>query len=55
MTKKKQRETFQYFFAENECVVTAHADADYDEETARDTYYNPPAGHRSGPGGPTDA
>ena len=29
--------------------------ADYDEETARDNYFNPPAGHRSGPGGPTDA
>ena len=27
----------------------------YDEETARDNYFNPPAGHRSGPGGPTDA
>ena len=33
----------------------AHAEADYDEETARDNYFNPPAGHRSGPGGPTDA
>ena len=32
-----------------------HAEADYDEETARDNYFNPPAGHRSGPGGPTDA
>ena len=33
----------------------AHAEADYDEETARDNYFNHPAGHRSGPGGPTDA
>ena len=33
----------------------AHAEADYDEETARDNYFNPPAGRRSGPGGPTNA
>ena len=33
----------------------AHAEADCDEETARDSYFNPPAGNRSGPGGPTDA
>ena len=32
----------------------AHAEADYDEETARDNYFNPPAGHRTGPGGPTN-
>ena len=36
-------------------IERAHAEADYDEETARDNYFNPPAGHRSGPGGPTDA
>ena len=30
-------------------------EADYDEETARDNYFNPPAGYRSGPGGPTEA
>ena len=33
----------------------AHAEADYDEETARDNYFNPPAGHRTGPGGPANA
>ena len=33
----------------------AHTEADYDEETARENYVNPPAGHRSGPGGPADA
>ena len=33
----------------------AHADADYDEETAFDNYLNPEAGHRAGPGGPTNA
>ena len=33
----------------------AHAEADYDEETARGSYFNPPAGHRAGPGGPTNA
>ena len=27
----------------------AHADADYDEETAFDNYFNPEAGHRAGP------
>ena len=33
----------------------AHADADYDEETAFDNYFNPEAGHRAGPEGPTNA
>ena len=34
----------------------AHAEAGCDEEeTARDSYFNPPAGRLSGPGGPTDA
>ena len=41
--------------APRHCAERAHAEADYDEETARDNYFNPPAGHRSGPGGPTDA
>ena len=34
---------------------SAHAEADFDEETAFDNYFNPEAGHRTGPGGPTDA
>ena len=33
----------------------AHADADYDEETAFENYFNPEAGHRAGPEGPTNA
>jgi hypothetical protein len=33
----------------------AHADADYDEEAAFDNYFNPEAGHRAGPEGPTNA
>ena len=33
----------------------AHAEADYDEETARDNYFNPPAGSRSRPAGLTYA
>ena len=33
----------------------AHPDADYDEETAFDNYFNPEAGHRAGPEGPTNA
>ena len=33
----------------------AHAEADYDEETAFDNYFNPEAGHRAGPEGPTNA
>ena len=33
----------------------AHAEANYDEETARDSNFNPPAGHRAGPAGPTYA
>ena len=33
----------------------AHAEADYDEKTTRDIDFNSPAGHRAGPGGPTDA
>ena len=33
----------------------AHPDADYDEETAFDNYFNPEAGHRAGPEGPTYA
>jgi hypothetical protein len=33
----------------------AHADADYDEETAFDNYFNPEAGHRAEPEGPTNA
>ena len=33
----------------------AHAEADYDEETARDGDFNPLAGHRTGPGVPTYA
>ena len=33
----------------------AHAEADYDEETAFDNYFNPKAGHRAGPEGPTNA
>ena len=27
----------------------AHAEAEYDEETAFDNYFNPEAGHRAGP------
>ena len=34
---------------------SAHPDADYDEETAFDNYFNPEAGHRAGPEGPTNA
>ena len=41
--------------AERAYAEADYAEADYDEETARDNYFNPPAGHRSGPGGPTDA
>ena len=33
----------------------AHTEADYDAETACDNYFNPPAGHRVGPGDPTNA
>ena len=33
----------------------AHAEADYDEETAFDNYSSPEAGHRAGPGGPINA
>ena len=33
----------------------AHAEADYDEETAFDNYCSPEAGHRAGPGGPINA
>ena len=33
----------------------AHAEADYGEETAHDNYFNPPAGHHTGPGGLTNA
>ena len=33
----------------------AHADADYDEETAFDNYFSPEAGHRAEPEGPTNA
>ena len=33
----------------------AHAEADYDEETAFGNYLNPEAGHRAGPEGPIDA
>ena len=33
----------------------AHAEAEYDEETAFDSYFNPPAGSRGGPEGPTYA
>ena len=29
----------------------AHPDADYDEETAFDNYFNPEAGHQAGPEG----
>ena len=34
---------------------SAHAEADYDEETAFDNYFHPEAGHRARPGSPTDA
>ena len=27
----------------------AHADTDYDEETASESHFNPEAGHRTGP------
>ena len=33
----------------------AHAEADCNEDTARDNHFNPPAGHRPGPLGPTDS
>ena len=33
----------------------AHAEAEYDEETAFDNYFSPEAGHRAGPEGPTYA
>ena len=33
----------------------AHAEADFDEETALDSYYSPEAGHLAGPGGPINA
>ena len=33
----------------------AHAEADFDEETAFDNYFNPEAGHHAGPGGPINA
>ena len=33
----------------------AHADADYDEETAFDNYVSPEAGRWAGPEGPTNA
>ena len=33
----------------------AHVEADYDEETARNSYFSPPAGHLTGPGGQTNA
>ena len=33
----------------------AHAEADFDEETAFDNYFSPEAGHRAGPGGPINA
>ena len=33
----------------------AYAEAEYDEETAFDNYFNPEAGHRAWPGGPTNA
>ena len=32
-----------------------YAEAEYDEETAFDNYFNPEAGHRAGPEGPTNA
>ena len=33
----------------------AHAEADYDEETAFENYFNPEAGRWAGPEGPTNA
>ena len=33
----------------------AHAEADYDEETAFDNYFSPEAGRCAGPGGPINA
>ena len=33
----------------------AHAEADCGEETSRDNYFNPEAGHLTGPEGPTNA
>ena len=33
----------------------AHAEADYGDETALENYFNPEAGHCTGPAGPTDA
>ena len=33
----------------------AHAEADYDEETAFENSFSPEAGHRTGPGGPINA
>ena len=32
-----------------------HAEADYNEETTRGSYFNPPAGHRTRLGGPAYA
>ena len=33
----------------------AHAEADYDEEAARDKYFSPEGGHRTRPASPTNA
>ena len=45
----------QYLKEGGDHAERAHAEADYDEETAFENYFNPKAGHRAGPGGPISA
>ena len=55
MEKRKKRCLVEVPNAPRHRAERAHAKADYDEETAFDNYFNPEAGHRAGPEGPTDA
>ena len=41
--------------APHHCAERAHAEAEYDKETAFDSHLNPEAGHCTGPGDTTDA